>query len=144
MYEHLLLTIRTALHRYIVRREQVGEMRMVTGNDDLTVPDERGRPIINVDLGQILDPQDATRYARCHSLIIPMRRRSVGLLIERIEDASTDRETPDTVQALPPLLAGGLQYPWFSGVVVRDEIPLLVLDVRQIARDILLQEKKKS
>jgi chemotaxis signal transduction protein len=144
MYEHLLLTVSTARHRYIVRRDQIGELRTVKSQADLEQPDDRGRSILHVDMGQILDPQDATRYARCHALVIPMRRRSVALLIERIEDASTTYETLETVQTLPPLLAARLAYAWFSGVVIRDDIPLLVLDVRQIARDMLLRDKKKA
>jgi chemotaxis signal transduction protein len=141
----LLLNVRTALHRYIVRRGQFDELRLITNEADLEKPDERGRSIVSYNLGGLLDPQDIISPKRCHALIVHMRRRSVALLVERVEDAYSlvGMAEHETIQPLPPLLAQGIENTWLVGVVVRDDIPLLVLDLRQVARDMLLREKQK-
>lgn len=133
----LLLTIRTTLHHYLVRRDQMLEIRLITSVADLERPDERGRPLISAELGKLLDPADLRSQARRHALIVPTRRRGVALLVERVEDFS--HQNAAAMQPLAPLLRQRLTRPWFLGSVVGDDdTPVLVLDLRQIAQDVLL------
>jgi chemotaxis signal transduction protein len=136
----LFLTVQTALHRYIVRRDQVHHLQLVSSDDDLEQTDERGKPIINCELAPLLDARDRYNMLRYHALIVRLRRRSVALLVDRIEDARVYTEASERFHPLPPLLSRQLHRPWFLGVLIRDEVPLLVLDLRQIAQDVLMNQ----
>ncbi len=133
---NVLLFVSTTRHRYVVRRDQIAEIRLISSNADLELPDTRGRTLVCQELGSLLDPLDIRSNARRHALIVATRRRSVALLVERLEDfVGMDL---DTVQRLSPLLARRMVRPWVLGALVCDDIPLLVLDLRQIAQDVLL------
>lgn len=131
----LLLFVCTTHHRYVVRRDQIAEIRLISGSADMERPDARGRPLLCQELGPLLDPLDIRSNARRHALIIATRRRGVALLVERVDDFVG--MAPDAVQPLSPLLARRLARPWVLGVLVYDDTPLLVLDLRQIAQDVL-------
>lgn len=143
MDTNLLLKVHTTLHSYIVRRDQVHELRLVLGSADLEGVDERGRQMVNCELGRMLDPADLRGHVRRHALVVHMRRRNVALLAERIDAIRVAAEPEQLVQPLPSLLAQRLDYPWFMGVFIHEELPLLVLDVQQIARHVLLSQKKQ-
>jgi chemotaxis signal transduction protein len=128
----LLLTVQTVLHRYVVYRDQILELRIVDNIAELEQIDSRGRPMINRALGGLLDPRDTLNAKRCHALIVQLRRRSVALLVERVADLHTI-EMPNLIQPLAPLIVQRLDHPWFLGAMVHNEEPLLVLDLRQIA-----------
>lgn len=140
----LILTVHTARHSYIVRRDDISELRMVRSRADRERPDERGRPVVHVDLGQFLDPEDLCASRRHHAMLVHLRRQSVALLVKRIEDLATDTQQSRAIQLLPPLLAQRLTPVWVSGVLVYDDRPILVLNLRQIARDVVLQQREKS
>lgn len=139
-YTGLLLTIITSLNRYVVRRDQVAEIRMILKPADLERPDERGKLLQGVELGPLLDPFDLRSNARRHALVVPTRRKSVALLVERVVDLNC--ETLDLVQPMPKVLAKRLTRPWFLGALIQAEgkEPLLVLDLRQIAQDVLMRQ----
>lgn len=90
------------------------------------------------DLSRLLDQEYLMDSRRCHALIVPTRRRSIALLVDRVEDAYHVAES--TIQPMPKLLNRQLLRPWFSGVYVRDDDQhvLLVLDLRQIAQDVFM------
>lgn len=138
----LLLTVITSRHRYIVRRDQFIELRLVTSSADLERPDERGKSIISGELAPLLDPLDVSQTSHRHAMVVPTRRRGIALLVDRIEDIHT--ATVDDVQRLPSLFARRLERPWFLGVVVEDQEPRLVLDLRQIAQDVLFMQKRSE
>jgi chemotaxis signal transduction protein len=144
MYADTLLTIRTTLHRYIVCRSQITAMRSLSSDADINEPDERGRSIISSELGTLLDQEDLRGHDRCHALVVGLRRRTVALLVHRIEDAHINDATVDMIQPLPPLLARSLERPWYIGVLLRDDEPLLVLDIRRIAQDVVLEHKQQN
>lgn len=144
MGEDLLLTIRTSQHSYIVRRDQIGELRLIVRDEDLQRSDERGRKVVSGELESFLNAQDIRSLGCRHALIVYMRRRSVALLVERIEDVVVDRSIAEVIHPLPPLLRQHLARPWFLGVLIREETPLLVLDLRQIAQDLLFSTMQKS
>lgn len=144
MYTDLLLMIRTTLHRYIVRRDEVYALRTVESDLALEQTDERGRPLLVCELATLLDSEDLRGHDRCHALMIRLRRWSVALLVHRIEDAYLDSEMVDQMQAMPPLLAQQMAHPWFHGALLREDEPVLVLDVHRIAQDAVLAHKHSA
>lgn len=134
-YRSLLLTIVTPLHRYIVQRDQMIELRIVTSETDLERPDEHGNPIVGCELAPLLDPRDTPSSSRRHAIVVPTSRHSVALLVDRIEDLHVVNEK--TIQPMSPLFTWQLERPWFLGVTIYHETPLLVLDLQQIAHDVI-------
>jgi len=135
----MLLIVRTAQHRYIVRREDVATLRAMTRGDDGRREDA-DPSVIAVELGPLIDPADVSTAQRRHALIIPLRRRNIALLVDAVD---TIVEYAD-VQPLPPLLRERLHEPWATGVLLIDDQPVVQLDVRAIARSILLQRTRAS
>jgi hypothetical protein len=113
----MLLIVRTAQHRYIVRREDVATLRAMTRGDDGRREDA-DPSVIAVELGPLIDPADVSTVQRRHALIIPLRRRQ--LLRERLRE------------------------PWTTGVLLINDQPVVQLDVRAIARSVLLQRTRPS
>jgi chemotaxis signal transduction protein len=128
----LLLLIHTAQRHYIVRREQIDGLFVLSANWAV----DAARPLLYRDLGPLLDPDDQPAQGRCHVLLVSLRRRSVGLLIERADDLA--QLPADQLLPLAPLLARNLSRPWVTGVCLRDDTPVLVLDLACIARDVAL------
>jgi hypothetical protein len=142
-YDGLLLTVITEKHRYIVRRDQMIELRLITTAADLHRPDERGKPIISGELSLLLDPDDPPTLNRRHAIIVPTRRRSIALLVDRVEDVH--EATERGIQKLPEVFKRRLHRPWFLGVMMQDDTtPLLVLDLRQLAQDMLFQQTEST
>lgn len=131
----LLLTVRTTFYHYIVRRDHISEIRMITSLADVAHCDERGKPVVRCELGHLLDPTDLLISTRKQALIVPTRRRSVALLVDRVEDFSD--ASLEVIQPLSSILAPRLARSWFIGTLIRNDTPFLILDVRQIAQDVL-------
>lgn len=132
MITTLLLLIHTAQRRYIVRRDQLDGLFVLSAARSVATE----QPLLYRDLGPLLDPSDQPAQGRCHVLLVNLRRRSVGLLIERADDLA--QLPPDQLQPLAPLLAHNLSRPWVTGVCICDDTPVLVLDIACIARDVAL------
>lgn len=141
-YDGLLISVLTTKHRYIVRRDQILETRLVLNQSDLERPDERGKAIISQELGTLLDPEDVRSNPRRHALIIPTRRRGIALLVERIENVHMEHDCQ--IHKLPKIFARQLERPWFLGILVENDSPFLILDLRQIAQDVLFMQKKPA
>ncbi|PDW00600.1 hypothetical protein A9Q02_09445 [Candidatus Chloroploca asiatica] len=96
--------------------------------------DARGRPLIYAELGPLLGYQAEEKPDRHHALTVTLRRRTVVLLVDRV-----DRLTqPEEVHPLPALMRKHLARPWFTGAVIFEQRLLLVLDLQRIATDIAL------
>lgn len=141
-YAGLLLIVMTRLHRYVVRREHMLELRVVADETDLERPDEHDKPLERCELGPLLDPHDTPTSTRRHALIVPSHLGSVAFLVDRIEDMQRETSTT-TMHPMPSLFVRQLKRPWFPGVFVLEETPLLVLDLRQIAQDVLIQRNEE-
>ena len=134
-----LIILRTAQHRYAARHSDLAELRQVR---DAAVLETVGgdRPCVCVELGAFLDPADISTQTRRHALLIPLRRRYVALLVDAVEAfLEYDRSEP-----LPGLLQQHLTQPWAVGVLNYNDIPIVQLDVRAIARSVLLQHSSTS
>lgn len=138
MKADLLITINTTHAQYVLRRDQISELRRVTSPADLERPDLRGKPIRCQELGPLLDPTDVVSQSCQHAVIIPTRRIGLALLVERVD--SLHQDDGSQIYPLPALLARHLSHPWYLGVVLRDATPLLLLDLRQIAQYVLLRD----
>jgi chemotaxis signal transduction protein len=89
--------------------------------------DARGLSIQYVDLGALLHNAPAHTGAG-HLLGVQLRRRSVALIVQQIADLAVIEHQP-----LAPLIANRLKQPWIQGVALRDDQPVIVLDLRTIA-----------
>jgi hypothetical protein len=136
----MLLIVRTAQHRYIVRREDVATLRAMTRGGSGDGREDADPSVIAVELGPLIDSSDVSTAQRRHALIIPLRRRNIALLVDAV-DTIVDHAD---VQPLPQLLRERLHEPWATGVLLIDDQPVVQLDVRAIARSILLQRTRAS
>jgi chemotaxis signal transduction protein len=141
MYENVLLIVSTTRHSYVVRRTQVNELRLISGSTSLQKTDERGKPLIGCELAHLFQAPESHDTPGRHALIIHMRRQSVALLVQRVDDIVTRGAAGAQVQPLPALLAQRLEMPWVTGVLLCDTTPLLVLDLRRIAHDVIQRHK---
>ena len=136
----MLLIVRTAQHRYIVRREDVATLRAMTRSGSGDGREDADPSVIAVELGPLIDSSDVSTAQRRHALIIPLRRRNIALLVDAV-DTIVDHVD---VQPLPQLLRERLHEPWATGVLLINDQPVVQLDVRAIARSILLQRTRAS
>lgn len=126
---HLLIS--TPGHRYVVRRDDIDAIRLV---DATPMPEGERKDSIKVDLGALCDPVDQSLLLRRHGLYIPLRRKQIIIMVDRIDTLLEPIET----QALPALLQRRLGYPWATGaLMIADEL-VIQLDLRAVARSILL------
>lgn len=129
---HLMLSVHTARRRYVVRREDVAALYALSTDQSAGVP----RAVIYRDLGALLDPVDQLAEGRCHVLQVDLRRRCVGLLVERADELSLLAH--EEIRPLAGFMARSLIHPWISGAIIDDDSPVLVLDLARIARDVAL------
>jgi chemotaxis signal transduction protein len=131
----MLVIVHTATRRYAIRRDDLTAMQVVASAQDLAGLSSVERPAIAVDLGSLLDPADQSNPGRKHGLVVPLRRRPIVFLVERVEQAI---EQP-TIQQLPALIKACLHDMWAIGVLDFEDHLLILLDLRAIARSIMAQ-----
>lgn len=136
--EILYVIVVAGAQRYAVRYDDITLVRSVEMDELETLRDPRGRPLMVRALHAWLYATAEMPVGRCHALIVPLRRRSVALLVERVEEMT--RFTVTDIQPLPVLVRSALEHGWLSGVVSWEGQPILVLDAVQIARDIITAE----
>jgi hypothetical protein len=127
----MLVITRTALRRYVFRRDDLLEMRSIAAAELRSPTDTQ--PYIAVELGEWLDPRDRSAQRRRHALIVPLRRRFVALLVDSVE-TFVDKHA---LLPLPPLLHTHMREPWAIGVLPIDDDIAVALDARAIARSAL-------
>lgn len=128
----------TALRRYAFDQGDVMSIRLASAGGGLAGLDERGQPFVNVHLGSLLDPGDRGSAPRQRALIVSMRRRSIALLVDQVE------QTPEGAQLLPlpPLLRARLRESWATGVLVYDDLAVVKLDLRAVVRSALISSTR--
>ncbi len=139
MLSDMTLIVRTARHRYAVRRDDVSEIKLVADASAMA-NDEGGRPYLGIELGPLLDPEDRSSLARRRALVIPLRRRLVALLADRVESFQENAQ----VVMLPELIGARLREPWVIGALVLDNEVIVQLDLRAVARSALAQRSSDN
>ena len=134
-----LVLVRTALRRYAARRDDLSDIRQLEGLG-ASAGGASGQPYVTFELGALLDPQDAGALRRPQALVVPLRRRNVALLVERVEEFL---EQPD-VRPLPALLRGRLREPWATGVLLLGDDLVVQLDLRAVARTALTRDTRRG
>lgn len=132
----LLLLIATGPHYYGVRRDQIQRLLVLDQPEEVPAIDERGKKVVAQPLEPLLSQEESSLTGRCHALLVPTRRRTLAFLATRVEDLLTVGGA-QTFQPLPPLLHQHLARPWFLGTLLQNTTLLLVLDLRQMAQDVL-------
>jgi chemotaxis signal transduction protein len=128
-----LLELRASGGRYYAPRSHVDRLEILRPAE-APVADDRGRPIILRELGPLLGVAAGEVAGRRQALTVALRRRSVALLVDRVETL----ELQATVRPLAPLIARRLVAPWVLGAVDDGDSPIVVLDLRRIAADVAL------
>ena len=122
-----LLLVQTAYRQYAIRNDDVYAIRAV--NTKLP-PSAQERYI---ELGPMFDPTDVSDTTRRHAMLVPLRRKLLLFLVDRIDQF----ESPPAISALPKLIADHLKQPWAVGVVPLEDRMIVLLDLRAIARSVL-------
>ncbi|HEU4322254.1 MAG TPA: hypothetical protein VFS21_03810 [Roseiflexaceae bacterium] len=135
-----ILIASTARHRYAFSRGDVMSIRIAAADSGLAGLDERGQPFISVELGPMLIADDHSSLPRLRALVVPMRRRSIALLVDQIDQAPADAR----VLPLPDLLRTRLTQPWATGVVVYQDALVVQIDLRAIVRSVLASPSRLS
>jgi hypothetical protein len=130
-----LLIVRTEQRRYAVRRDDLESVRLIAGPVELAGPDRNGRAPISVELGAVLEGAAPTGRAR-RALTVLLRRRSIILLVDEVEDFL---EHP-VVQPIPALLRDRLREPWAVGALLLGAAIVVQIDLRAVARSILTSQ----
>jgi hypothetical protein len=138
MLSEMTLIVQTARHRYAVRRDDVSEIKLVA--DASAMANDEGGPYLGIELGPLLDPEDRSSLARRRALVIPLRRRLVALLADRVESFQQNAQ----VVMLPELIGARLREPWAIGALVLDNEVIVQLDIRAVARSALAQRSSDN
>src|SRR5262245_39222751 len=129
----MFLLIHTAAKHYAIRRADITQIRSISRPAELAALGTPDRPTVPVELGEFLDPSDRTTLVRRHGLIVPLRRRPIVFLVDRI-----DQEIEHIpIRPIPPLLARRLHESWVIGVVELNGELIILLDLRSLARSVL-------
>lgn len=129
-----LLHIMVGGQPFLVQHSQVSHAVSVA--HAAALQDERGQPMRQVALAPMLGlPATPAR----HALLVPTRRRTVALLVESLDLFEQADDAMSLILPVPPLIAQAVGHQWLSGIMIHDDYPLQLLDVRQIAQDALKQ-----
>lgn len=131
----LFLLVRPATRRYLVRREDLTDMRRIAGPGDLDALGTPDRPAVPVELSALLG--EGTPERANQALIVSLRRRPVVFLVQQVEMLIEYAR----VEPLPALLRTALGDAWSVGAVLIDDEPTIVLDLRAVARSVLAAAK---
>lgn len=135
----MLLIVQTSRHRYAVRHDDLSEIRLIDGRYD-AVSGEYDQRLIRVDLGAFFDAEDRSSLRRRRALVVPLRRKQIALMVDSVESF----EQHVQVGPLPALLQARLVEPWAVGTLVVDDQVVVQLDLRAVARSVLLSRPTKS
>lgn len=134
----LLLVVKTARHRYVVRRDELLDIKIVQVDRAPRPDSASASEYLGFELGPLLDPGDRSGAKRQRALIVPMRRRTIALFVDDIE---TFLEHTSCLP-LPGLLRERLQKPWVAGALTLGDDLVLQLDLRAVARSALLSDRE--
>ena len=104
----ILVIVRTALRQYAIRRGDLANMLPVHTHADIVALGNAQHPAVPVELGEWFDRADRSAPGRRHALVVPLRRRPIVFLVERIEQAL---ENPQ-VHPVPAFIAHHLREEW--------------------------------
>jgi hypothetical protein len=133
----MLIIVQTALRRYAVPRGDVASMLPIYSQEQIVALGSAQHPALPVELGAWFDPADQLQVARRHALVVPLRRRPIVFQVERIEQTI---EYP-VIQPVPALITGAMRDIWALGVVTYEEQLAVLIDLRAVARSVMLQQR---
>jgi hypothetical protein len=136
----MLIIVQTAVRRYAVRRGDVTSMLPVHSEADILALGSPQHPALPIELGAWFDPADQLLAPRRHALVVPLRRRPIVFQVERVEQAL---ENP-VIQPIPELITKGLREVWALGVIDYEQQLAVLIDLRAVARSIMLQHRQDS
>jgi hypothetical protein len=129
-----ILSVMVGPQRYAIAQRQIDHLGLL--DPARASADQRGRPLLCRELGALLGGAGAISPGRRHAITVSLRRHGVALLADYVDSLGGD--APLETQPLSPLIARRLARPWFLGAVIYDGAPLLLLDLRRIASDVVI------
>lgn len=127
-----LLLVHTPRQRFVVPKSDVYTIQSVI-SAEVQAPQTQ-----QIALGTLFHPADVSTQKRQHAMIVPLRRREIALLVDRIDMLTTRPQHYD----LPALLCSRLQQPWSVAAWEIENQLVIQLDVRAIARSILVSSTR--
>jgi chemotaxis signal transduction protein len=115
-------------------------MLPIHAHADLVALGSVQHPVVPVELGEWFDPVDRSAPGRRHALVVPLRRRPIVFLVERIEQAL---ENPQ-VHPVPAFIAQRLREEWALGVIALEDQLAVLIDLRAVARSVILQQRQDA
>ena len=123
------LLVHTGVRRYIIPQGDVFAIRAVNTAAEIQNP-----ALVTVDLGAFIDPNDRSEQPPRHGLFVPLRRKQIVLLVSKVDML----EQPLSHHPLPQLMRDNLKQPWAVGVYGLEHDLVVQLDLRAVARSVLL------
>lgn len=133
----IVLLIHTPQRRYAVKYADITNIRSCTSQEEVASWGSVDRPGIAVDLGELLDQETPVWPQRASALIVTMRRRQIAFVVKKVEEML---EQPN-IRPLPEMMCSVLRNQWATGVLDNGGELSIVLDLRELARSILVGHK---
>lgn len=130
----ITLLIHTPHYRYAVQHADITSIRSCTSPEEIARWGTPDRPGIAIDLGEFLNADTPVWSQRTSALIVTMRRRPIAFVVRHIEQMI--EHAP--IQPLPEVIRTALRNHWATGVLENQGTLSIVLDLRELARSILV------
>jgi len=132
--DNTILGVLIGQQRYAIAQAQVDHLGLVDPREAPT--DLRGNVLICRELGALLGADQSATIGRRSAITIRLRRRSIALMIDHVDSLGDAGQLK--IQPLSALLTRRLARPWFLGAIVYQDAPILLLDLRRIATDVVI------
>ncbi len=136
----IALLVHTTGQSYTVYYQDLSMIRSCTSQDEVASWGTAERPGLAVDLGEFLEATPPVWPQRATALVVVMRRRPIAFLVKHIEQML---EQPD-IQPLPEIMHSSMRQQWATGVFNNAGFLSIVLDLRELARTILVSQRPEE
>lgn len=127
MADETLLLVHTPRQRFLASNADIYTIRAGL------VEQEPAPNVVQIGLGAFFDPADVSMLKRQHGMVVPLRRKEITFLVDRIDLLEIRPQRYE----LPPLLVSRLRAPWALGAFAIDDQLVVHLDMRALARSVL-------
>lgn len=130
----IALLVHTSIRSYGVRQQDLTTIRSCTNREEVASWGTAERPGLAIDLGEFLESAAPVWPQRASALVVTMRRRPIAFIVKHVEQML---EQPD-ILPLPEIMRASLRTQWATGVLHINGNLSIVLDLRELARSILV------
>jgi hypothetical protein len=127
-----LIQLLAGSQRYFIYHQHMTRLSLIDPHDP-PLYDEQGRSCIVVDLAMLLGSAVADRPVGRYGVLVGLRRRTVIFLVDR-------GDMPAAIPSIQPFsksILRSLAHPWIIGAALDADVPIILLDLRRIAADVV-------